>query len=107
MSATSRPERTGAPLQTSSSPMSGSAAFQQAKGLLAVWFDLSPSEAEDLILTWSCENKMSACALARGIVSDIHEGRPSGCSEAVLRYLEARLREVGDGGGTGLRAGMR
>jgi len=73
--------------------MSGSAAFQRAKGLLAAWFDLTPGEAENLLLTWACENKMSACELATALVSDIHEGRPSGCSTAVLRYLEARLRE--------------
>lgn len=93
MCANSRPDQSGPSLQTSPSPMSGSAAFQKAKGLMTAWFDLSPTEAETLLLTWSCENKMSACALATAIVSDIHEGRPSGCSEAVLRYIEAHLRD--------------
>jgi hypothetical protein len=74
--------------------MSGSAAFQRAKGLLAAWFDLTPDEAENLLLTWACENKMSACALATALVTDIHEGRPSGCSPAVVRYLETRLPEA-------------
>jgi hypothetical protein len=73
--------------------MSGSAAFQRAKGLLAARFDLTPGDAENLLLTWACENKMSACELATAFV-DIYEGRPSGCSTAVLRYLEARLRDV-------------
>jgi hypothetical protein len=95
MSADSRPARTGNSLQQSPSRMSGSVAFQRAKALLASWFGLAPGEAENLLLTWSCENKMSACELATALVSDIDAGRPSGCSDAVLRYLEARLREVG------------
>lgn len=101
MSVNSWPDRTGTSLQPFPSPMSGSAAFQQAKGLLAEWLELSPSEAENRLLTWACENKMSACALATAVVSDIHAGRPSGCSEAVLRYIEARLREVGNVAGPG------
>ena len=74
--------------------MSGSAAFQRAKGLLATWFGLTTGEAENLLLTWSCENKVSACELATALVNDIHQGRPSGCSTTVLRYLETRLREI-------------
>lgn len=97
MSADGRPVRTGALPQRSSARMSGSAAFQRAKALLAAWFGLTPGEAENLLLTWSCENKMSACELAIALVGDIHEGRPSGCSTAVVRYLEARLREVAPG----------
>ena len=94
MLADGRPARTGASRQQSASRMSGSAAFQRAKGLLAAWFDLTPDEAENLLLTWACENKMSACALATALVTDIHEGRPSGCSPAVVRYLETRLPEA-------------
>ena len=94
MSADGWPARIGASPQHPPVRMSGSAAFQRAKVLLAAWFGLTPGEAENLILTWACENKMSACELATALVSDIHEGRPSGCSTAVVRYLEARLRKV-------------
>jgi hypothetical protein len=94
MSVNSGPDRTRPSLQPFPSPMSGSAAFQQAKALVAEWFELSPPEAENLVLTWACENKVSACALATAIVSDIHAGRPSGCSEALLRYLNAHLQEA-------------
>lgn len=94
MSADNEPARTGASVQRSPSRMSGSAAFQRAKGLLAAWFGLTPGEAENLLLTWSCENKVSACEVATALVSDIDQGRPSGCSSVVLRYLEARLRDI-------------
>ena len=107
MSADIWPARTGTSPQPSAARMSGSAAFQRAKGLLAAWFDLTPGEAENLLLTWSCENKVSACEVATALVSDIHEGRPSGCSTAVLRYLEDRLREVATVSGPIFRAATK
>jgi hypothetical protein len=73
MSADSRPAPSGASVQQSPPRMSGSAAFQRAKDLLAAWFGLTPGEAENLLLTWSCENKVSACELATALVNDIHQ----------------------------------
>jgi hypothetical protein len=79
------------------SPTSGSARFHQAKNLLADWFGVSPEQAENLLLTWSCETRTSACELATALICDIIEGRPTGCRTDVLRHLERRLRDLSNG----------
>ena len=82
--------------QTAPSPTSGSARFRQAKDLLTEWFGVSAEQAENLLLTWSCETRTSACELATALVVDVHQGRPSDCSTKVLRHLERRLRDLGN-----------
>jgi hypothetical protein len=94
MPANNRRSRTGMAPQTIPPRTSGSARFHQAKDLLTEWFGVSPGQAEDLLLNWSCETKTSACELATALVSDIYQGRPTGCSAEVLRHLERRLRDL-------------
>jgi len=97
MPANSSRSGSGTSSRTAPSRTSGSARFHQASELLTDWFGVSPEQADDLLLTWSCETRTSACELATALVCDIHQGRPTGCSTEVLRHLEQRLRDLGNG----------
>ena len=83
--------------RTAPSPTSGAARFHQARDLLTDWFGVSREQAENLLLTWSCETRTSACEIATALICEIHQGRPTACSAEVLRHLEQRLRDLGNG----------
>jgi hypothetical protein len=97
MHANDRRSQSGTASRPAPSPTSGSARFHQAKDVLTDWFGVSPEQAENLLLTWSCETRTSACEVATALMSDIVQGRPTGCRADVLRHLEQRLRDLSNG----------
>jgi hypothetical protein len=95
MAGNSSRNRSGTSSRTAPSRTSGSARFHQARDLLSDWLGVSPVQAENILLTWACEVRTSACELATALVCDISEGRPTGCNAEVLGHLEQRLRDLG------------
>lgn len=67
---------------------------ERARELLTQWFEISAADGEQLLRTWSRQTGTPIYTLAAALISDIFEGRPTGCSARILRHLEHSLRRL-------------
>jgi hypothetical protein len=70
------------------------AVILRARDVLMEWFEVSAGDANRLLVTWSRRSGTPLRTLAVALISDIYEGKPSGCTPQVVRRLEQDLREV-------------